>query len=380
LLIKASAEQQKQVRTLLEQMGNRAGLDNGPAQSGQTMRSGKGGASQIRFVPVFRNSQRAIDELEKIWPNLRGNPLKILRQDSPTSNEDNQSDNTREVRTRLVSQNSTQNAPQVSTDNSATLSDPPVVVIVGESQWTLASEDLLALDELERVLELFRSSRAAPFLTTGNYSLYLLQRASASEVQETLEQLLRSDKSAEARRPTSMTDIARRVKIVADTRTNSLIVSGSPNDRQLIEELLGVLDSDELIGSLQQLMPSSILLKSANASKVETVLKVIYRAQLATNASRKPIQIPEGVSADVTTLLQQLNAESASPLLTLTADETTNSIILRAPKELADEIRRFVESLDSQTASTPSQRVDLIQLKSTNTQAIEAALKRLMAK
>jgi type II secretory pathway component GspD/PulD (secretin) len=381
LLIKASAEQQKQVRSLLEQMGNRVASPGGPTNSGQTQtKNGTSGTTQIRFVPVFRNSKRAIDELEKIWPNLRGNPLKILRQDSPKSKEDNQSENTQHIRTRLVGQNVTQDAPQVTTNNTTSLSDPPVVVVVGESQWTLASEDVKALDELERVLELFRSSRVAPFLTTGNYSLYLLQRASASEVQETLEQLLRTDKSTEARRPTSMTDIARRVKIVADTRTNSLIVSGSPNDRQLIEDLLGVLDSDELIGSLQQLLPSSILLKSANATQVETVLKVIYRAQLATSASRKPILIPEGVSADVTSLLQQLNAESASPLLTLTADETTNSIILRAPQELAAEIRRFVESLDSQTASTPSRRVDLIQLKSANTQAIEAALKRLMTK
>jgi type II secretory pathway component GspD/PulD (secretin) len=217
-------------------------------------------------------------------------------------------------------------------------------------------------------------------LTSGNYSVYLLQRASASEVQLTLEQLLRSDRTGEGRRTTSMSDLARRVKIVADTRTNALIVSGSQNDRQLIEELLGVLDSDELIGMLQQLLPTSILLQSANATQVETILKVIYRAQLATSASRKPIQIPEGVSAEVTTLLQQLNAESASPLLTMTADEVTNSIIVRAPQELAEEIRQFVRSLDSQTASTPSRRVDLIQLKSTNTQSIEAALKRLMAK
>jgi type II secretory pathway component GspD/PulD (secretin) len=287
-------------------------------------------------------------------------------------------------RTQLVSLTPSQAGAGASPQDS---SDDAVVVVVGENQWTLASADVQALDELERVLALMRSTKAIPYLTTGNYSMYLLRRASASDVLDTLEKLLQPAQASGGRRSSSssaaasqVSELARRATIVADIRTNSLIVSGNPNERQLIEELLGVLDSDEMIGSLQQLLPTTILLKSADASQVETILKVIYRAQLATSSSRKPIPIPESVSSDVATLLQQLNAESASPLLTMTADKITNSIIVRATLEMTDEIRRFVESLDNQTANTPSLRVDMIQLKSTNTQSIEAALKRLMAK
>jgi type II secretory pathway component HofQ len=79
-------------------------------------------------------------------------------------------------------------------------------------------------------------------------------------------------------------------------------------------------------------------------------------------------------------LLQQLNAQSSGPLVTITADEPTNSIIIRAPRDLTAEIQQFVQSLDQQTADTPSRRVELIRLHSSNVKSIEQALRRLLVK
>ena len=257
---------------------------------------------------------------------------------------------------------------------------PPVLIVVGDQEWTLASDDTLALDKIERVLELIRSPRLQPIVETGNYSLYLLRRASATEMQTMLGELFLPSDTRGPRLSASMADIYRRIKIVADNRANALIVSGSINDRRLIEELLGVFDSEELMGSLQQLLPVTITLSSATVTQVYSILREIYRSQLTTSVARRSLPIPEGVSAEVSSLLQQLNAQASSPVLSISTDEVTNSLIVRAPVDLAQEIRGFVESLDEKTANTPSRRVELIRLESTNTKSIEQALRRLLSK
>jgi type II secretory pathway component GspD/PulD (secretin) len=195
-------------------------------------------------------------------------------------------------------------------------------------------------------------------------------------MESTLESLLKPNDQRSSR----SVDALRRLKVVADERTNALIVSGSAADRRLVEELLGVLDSEELLGRIQSMQPTTIVLESANAERVESLLKDIYRSQLSTSSSRRPLPIPEGVSSEVATLLQQLNAQSSGPLVTITADEPTNSIIIRAPRDLTAEIQQFVQSLDQQTADTPSRRVELIRLHSSNVKSIEQALRRLLVK
>jgi type II secretory pathway component GspD/PulD (secretin) len=255
-----------------------------------------------------------------------------------------------------------------------------VIIVVGPERWTLASEDTEALELMEGLIDLIQNPRIEPVITSGNYSLYLLQRASASETQATLQELFSPSDSRRSRLPSSLADMSRRIRIVADDRTNALIVSGSVNDRKLIEELLGVLDSEELLGNLQQILPTTIALRSATAQQAESIIRDIYRSQLTASAGRRPLPIPEGVSSEVATLLQQISAQASGPVLAITSDEVTNSIVLRAPQELTNEIRQFIKSLDEQTAVTPARRVELIRLQSTNASNLERALRRLLSR
>jgi type II secretory pathway component GspD/PulD (secretin) len=377
LLIKATADQQTQIRNLLSQLGATASFDSTSLEDGQ----GSGEIGRIRLVPSVGDSARLLDQLRSIWPALSPNPLKIVQpQQSDVksvpgseaeSEEPDQND-------KNPSSDAQQNLQPDLDSGASTQSDQPaaVVIVVGKDQWTLASEDIQALEQLERVLNVIRNPRAQPILSTGNYSLYLLQRTSAKEMESTLESLLKPNDQRSSR----SVDALRRLKVVADERTNALIVSGSAADRRLVEELLGVLDSEELLGRIQSMQPTTIVLESANAERVESLLKDIYRSQLSTSSSRRPLPIPEGVSSEVATLLQQLNAQSSGPLVTITADEPTNSIIIRAPRDLTAEIQQFVQSLDQQTADTPSRRVELIRLHSSNVKSIEQALRRLLVK
>jgi type II secretory pathway component GspD/PulD (secretin) len=170
------------------------------------------------------------------------------------------------------------------------------------------------------------------------------------------------------------------LKIVADTRTNALVIGGNRADRKVIEELLGVFDSKDLIDRLQQITPIIIPVTSASAETVSKLVEDVYKSQLRAGAGRDPLDIPEGVSTEVATILQQINAQSSGPLLTMSVDEQSNLIVLRGPTDLTEEVRSFIDKIDQQSADAPSRRIQVLKLESTNSKNLEKALKILSGK
>ena len=73
-------------------------------------------------------------------------------------------------------------------------------------------------------------------------------------------------------------------------------------------------------------------------------------------------------------MLEQINAEVSGPLLTLSVDEISNSIVMRAPPELSEQIRTFIEQVDTQADTNRTGRMRIIQLQQTNADQIERAL------
>lgn len=388
VLVRATKVQLESIHKLLKQMGEATAM-NSSVPSGR-----------LRFVPVHRNSQRLLEEIQRVWPTLRDNPLQVIepagaapKQEALPSKAplgDVRPDNSRpdtsrsgtshsgtSPSVRLASTSITNSQEPANTAQSSDRKSAPVIVVTGEDQWTLASDDIAALDQLSRLLESLLSPAVTPFATTGNFSIYLLRHAGADQVQELLTELFRTgDRSSRS----SSLDVFQRVKIVADARINGLIVSGNRADRKIVEELLGVIDSDDLLDTLQQVTPTMIQLHSASAKNVVDVIGDVYKSQMSAGAGRRPIEIPEGVTTSVAIVLQQLNAQATGPLLTIAIDETTNTIILRAPLDLTTEIKAFIEKLDKQSVDAPGRRVQLLRLESTNTKNLEKALKLLMSK
>ena len=374
VLVRATPEQLESIHKLLKQMGEASAVNS-------TVKSGR-----LRFVPVHRNSQRLLEEIQRLWPTMRDNPLQIIEpagvapklDAAPVKSPVGSVPSATTARVRLAStptQPQTADTPQAPTGPQVKPS--PIIVVLGEDQWTLASDDTAALDQFNRLLDSMLSPAVTPFATTGNFSVYLLRHAGADQVQELLTDLFKpGDRSS--RSPT--VDVFQRVKIVADARINGLIVSGNRADRKIIEELLGVIDSEELLDTLQQLTPTTVQLQSASAKSVAGIIEDVYKSQLSAGAGRRPVQIPEGVTTSVAIVLQQLNAQASSPLLTIAVDEITNSIVLRAPVDLTTEIKTFIEKLDKQSIDAPGRRVQLLRLESTNTKNLEKAIKLLMSK
>ena len=380
VLVRATQEQLESIHKLLKQMGESSAVNS-------TVTSGR-----LRFVPVHRNSQRLLEEIQRLWPTMRDNPLQIIEPAGVAPKQEaaplkSPLGSVPAAATTMVRLASTQvqlqsaDAAQTQTGQTAPTSQQtkssPIIVVIGEDQWTLASDDTAALDQFNRLLDSMLSPAVTPFATTGNFSVYLLRHAGADQVQELLTDLFKpGDRSSRS----PAIDVFQRVKIVADARINGLIVSGNRADRKIIEELLGVIDSEELLDTLQQLTPTTVQLQSASAKSVAGIIEDVYKSQLSAGAGRRPVQIPEGVTTSVAIVLQQLNAQASSPLLTIAVDETTNAIVLRAPVDLTTEIRSFIEKLDKQSIDAPGRRVQLLRLESTNTKNLEKALKLLMAK
>jgi type II secretory pathway component GspD/PulD (secretin) len=108
------------------------------------------------------------------------------------------------------------------------------------------------------------------------------------------------------------------------------------------------------------------------------IVRDVYRSSINAEAGRRPLRIPEGVSSEVALLMQQINASSSGPLLTVGVDETTNSIVLRAPADLAKEVTEFIEQMDRQSIEKPASRVLVVPLKSVNAERIEKAIESLL--
>ncbi len=374
VLVRATKEQLESIRKLLKQMGE-SQSSNIPVGSGR-----------LRFVPVHRSSKQLLEDIQQLWPTIRNNPINVvnprpIERDRPNAEPQapvapKKSDDLGQTSTspfqRLASAQVNSDAQQPVQKQA-----PPIIVVTGDDQWTLASDDTEALELFTRLLDTLMNPKVTPFATAGNFSVYILRHADAKHLQELLTDLFRT---GDSNRRSSIADAIQRVKIVADSRINGLIIGGNRADRKIVEELLAVFDSEDLLDTLQQISPSIVQLQSASAKQVASIVQDVYKSQLSTGAGREAIDIPEGVSTEVATVLQQINAQSAGPLLTASVDETTNSIVLRGPPSLTTEVRSFIEKLDQQSATASARRVQLLRLESTNTKNLEKAMNLLKSK
>lgn len=255
---------------------------------------------------------------------------------------------------------------------------PPIVIIAGEGQLTVASRDIEALNQFEELLRTLQRGRRVSF-SNGNFSMYLLQNADAEELAEVLNSLFRRDsrssrssfRAYSQRRSTSL-------MVVADKRMNAILVYGSASDRATVEEMLDVLDSPDIPESLTTERPKMIPVKNLPANTVLSVLESVYKTQLSTRRGLRPVTIPVGISREMTSMLELLNATANAPLLTLDVDETTNSIVMRGPRQLCEEIEGFIQELDEQAKDGGKRNISLVPLKGMNSDQIEDALQLLM--
>ena len=124
-------------------------------------------------------------------------------------------------------------------------------MVPGPNGLTIASDDLEALDEFERLL-----STSTVEVSKGPMAIFYLKYAQAPEVAETLDKILAggaseadnlfNKPSAGARLSSGPAPLATgSVKITAETRLNALIVLANHADQETVRQLLKILDMKE---------------------------------------------------------------------------------------------------------------------------------------
>ena len=111
-----------------------------------------------------------------------------------------------------------------------------------------------------------------------DFSVYQLRNAGSEEVSETLKSVYESRAGMLA---------FGSVVIVPEPRMNALIVYGGRTDRDRIEQLLEILDTEKLPDSGRIFRTQVIPVKHADAEKVEIVLKGVYRTEMSAGGSRR---------------------------------------------------------------------------------------------
>jgi type II secretory pathway component GspD/PulD (secretin) len=280
-------------------------------------------------------------------------------------------------------------------------SGSPILVAPGPSGLLIASDDLEALDAFERLLE------ASTTATTSGreYAVFYLKHAKAATAAAILGEVFGAsggtggDSLMGGIADAALGDIggglmgdllglggsgaatgfsAAGVDIVTDARLNMLIVYARPDDIDQVFRLLQVIDqrigpTDIEAGGL----PRMIQVNNTSAATVADVVKSLYADRIEGGNGGQPS--PE----DFMKMLRQGgpggdNAAAQEPAkMSVTVDTRSNSLVVRAPDELFNQVKALVAQLDTEQLDS-AQSTQIVSLKYSNTNAIKEALGNIL--
>ncbi len=276
---------------------------------------------------------------------------------------------------------------------------PAIIVVPGPEGLLIASQDVAALDDFEKLLSTLAggSSSIAPELT-----VFYLRHSKATVVAATLNQILSGGAAGIAATdgdfPGAMGGIlgsmmvsgssgistVGTVTITPDARLNALIVQASPVDVALVEQLLKVLDQrespeDVLAASKARMIP----VFNTDAGEIAAIVKEVYQDRLIGgsgsrgNATNGPAQLVQAMRAMRGRGGQQNTPAEEAEKMSVGVDTRTNSLVVVAPDALFQEIKQLVEQLD-QAAVVSNETVRVVTLGRASPAAVQQALSNLL--
>ena len=297
---------------------------------------------------------------------------------------------------------------------------PPIIVAVTPEGLVIASQDPEALNQFEDLVRRMVSSQAAAAQqTTPELVVYYLKHSKAEVVASTLDQilgggtlttsgstggsligeiaraafgelggglvgsLLGADTGGTSGSSTSSSQTTARVQITPDSRLNALIVQGYPQDLQLIEEILRVLDQPDSPQDVA-VQPKTVIIpvKNTQAEEIAQILRTVYQDRLVTagGANRPPspqeiIQLLRGGRGGSAGRSQPQQEQEK---MSIGVDTRTNSLIVSAPERLLNEVRQLVEQLDQKAMTDSEETTEVVTLHRTSAESVSAALSALL--
>jgi type II secretory pathway component GspD/PulD (secretin) len=281
-----------------------------------------------------------------------------------------------------------------------------VTITLQGGDLVITSSDLEALDDLQDLIETL--ARAIPVQT--QWTVFYLRSADATEAAAMLEQLfpsssvslmagssdnslmggLTSGIASLGRGLADMTGLSdlgsgpQTLRIIPDLRSNSLFVMGPADMVQDVEEVLKILDSSELPGTLRDRVPRMITVDSADVDEVAAIVRDVYRDYLESPQQRaggdrnNPLAMLMGMQGGGG---DQRRGGGRTPevRMTLGVDRRTNQLIVSAEDSLFRQVEALVQSLDA-AAQAAQQTVRVVKLEHTQANVVQEALQSMIPK
>jgi type II secretory pathway component GspD/PulD (secretin) len=257
----------------------------------------------------------------------------------------------------------------------------------------IASDDLEALDDFEELLTAV-SERGGS--TTRDYAVFYLKYSKAASVADVLNAIFGGGSKGGGivgdMAGAALGDIggglmgnlllggggsnsggcfsSGSVDIVPDVRLNALIVRAKAADLDTVEQLLRVLDQRVGPEDVEaDLRPRLIPVFNTQASEISAVVQQIYADRMATGgpAMMSPQDMLKMIKGNGASLDQQV------PKMSIGIDQRSNSLVVRAPDPLFEEVKALVAELDQDDLTSP-EVTRVVSLKHTNSSAVQRAL------
>jgi general secretion pathway protein D len=212
----------------------------------------------------------------------------------------------------------------------------PLVPQYGQLAAYAAGNMLIISDRSSNVSRILRIVERMDESGDEPYELIPLKNATAADLVRTITQLNQGGGAAGGEGATSS------VKVVADQRTNSILISGEKSQRLRIKALILDLDTPRQGAGETEVR----YLRYADAEKLAEKLKG------QASASTKAQQGPQGSSlgAVQNTSVSPTGASNVDASVTIWADIPTNALILTAPPKIMKSLMEVIDKLDIRRA------------------------------
>ncbi|MBW3596124.1 MAG: hypothetical protein KY475_02485 [Planctomycetes bacterium] len=284
---------------------------------------------------------------------------------------------------------------------------PEIIVRVTPTGIIIASEDTEALDEFETLL---RTLSDATLLGGAEYTVFYLKYVQAAVAADLITQLITGaplDDGGGAgggmmgalmgaalgdtagglvgnllSSGSSTSTLSTGMNIVAEPRLNALVVQAAPQQLDMIEQLLQVIDQESSPEAIQTLPPPRMIpVQNTSAEAVANTVRQIYAQQIASGSGQQRQPNPE----DFIRALRgggggrsgRNRSEESVQQMTVSVDTRSNSIVVSAPDPLFYSVQALVQALDQPGMESP-QTTEVVSITGANASTVRSALTAIL--
>lgn len=307
-------------------------------------------------------------------------------------------------------QKQTTDAPAKESENSRSQSKPDIVISIQGGNLVISSTDLDALDRVELLIE----SMIQSIPQESTWTVFYLRSADATEAASMLQQLLpdssesttstsssnqfnnnpffsrffggssrNSSRNQRPSQPTLSLASLQEVKIVVETRSNALYVSGPREKVKDVERLLKIIDAPELPASLRDRVPRIIQVQYANVSEVAEIVKSVFSEEIGQSGGGNSSSNRGGGSSGGFFGRGGFGSRGGGGSsnrqvkLTVGVDTNTSQLIVSCNDSMYQQIQALVDSLD-QSAYDAKRTIRIVTLDNADSSLVQQAVTSLL--